>query len=86
MVSLSVWPRVVGDYASMVMIGSWVFFLPWIVADLVHGFFLAVGCGSWVFFCLAVVGGCKLRIGGRGRLLGYGCCGLWLWLVGQRWR
>ena len=48
MVSLSVWPRVVGDCASMVLIGSWVrpvhgswvfFFLPWIMAD------LAVGCG-----------------------------------------
>ena len=47
MVSLSVWPRVVGDYASMVLIGSWVrpvhgswvffFFLPWIVADLAVG-------------------------------------------------
>ena len=38
MVSLSVWPWVVGDYASMVPIGSWVFFfLPWIVADLAVG-------------------------------------------------
>ena len=45
MVSLSVWPRVMGDCASMVPIGSWVrlvhgswvFFLPWIVADLVVG-------------------------------------------------
>ena len=34
MVSLSVWSRVVGDYASMVPISSWV--------RLVHG--------SWVFF------------------------------------
>ena len=48
MVSLSVWPQVVGDCALMVLIGSWVqlvhgswvfffFFLPWIVADLVVG-------------------------------------------------
>ena len=89
-----------GDCASMVLIGSWVrlvhgswvfffFFFPWIVADLVdlvHGFFLAVGCGLWGFFCLAVVGGCSLRSGGRGRLLGYGYCGMWLWLMGQWWR
>ena len=34
MVSLSVWPQVVGDCALMVLIGSWV--------QLVHG--------SWVFF------------------------------------
>ena len=34
MVSLSIWPRVMGDYASMVPIGSWV--------RLVHG--------SWGFF------------------------------------
>ena len=56
--------------------GSWLIW-PWVVADLVdlvHGFFLVVGCGSWVFFCLAMVGGCRLRSGGRGRLLG---CGWW---------
>ena len=32
--------------------GSWLIW-PWVVADLVdlvHGFFLAAGCGSWVFF------------------------------------
>ena len=68
--------------------GSWLIW-SWVVADLVdlvHGFFLAVGCGLWGFFCLAVVGGCRLRCGGRGRLLGCGCCGMWLWLVGQRGR
>ena len=41
-----------------------------------------------VFFILVfvVVGGCRLRSGGRGRLLGCGCSGMWLWLVGQQWR
>ena len=32
--------------------GSWLIW-PWVVADLVdlvHGFFLAMGCGLWVFF------------------------------------
>ena len=51
------------------------------LVDLVHGFFLAMGCSLWAFFCLAVVGGCRLRSGGRGRLLGCGYCGLWLWLL-----
>ena len=50
----SVWPWVVGDCASMVPIGLWFMgFLgygswliwSWIVADLVDGFFLAMGRG-----------------------------------------
>ena len=53
-----------------------------------------VGGGYIVgFFFFLVVGGCKLRSGGRVRLLGPRLCfffpwcrGLWLWLVGQQWR
>ena len=75
------------------MVRGFFFFLPWIVADLVvgrgwFGSWVFFGCGLWFmcFFCLAVVGGCRLRSGERGRLLGYGYCGMWLWLVGQWWR
>ena len=60
--------------------GSWLIWLIWFM-----DFFY---CGLWFmgFFCLAVVGGCRLRSGGRGRLLGCGYYGIWLWLVGQQWR
>ena len=99
MVSLSIWPRVIGDCASMVPIGSWVrlvhgswvffFFFPWIMADLVVGRGWFGWFGSWVFF------GCGLWFVGF-FLFGYGW---WLqiekwwkrkvvglWLVGQWWR
>ena len=39
---------------------------------------LFVVYGLFFFFFFAVVGGCRLRSGGRGSLLGCGCCGLWL--------
>ena len=55
--------------------------------------------GGWIvgFFFLAVVGGCRLRSGEKGRLLGPGLCvfffsfssccrSLWLWMVGQQWK
>ena len=73
MVSLSIWPRVMGDCASMVPIGSWV--------RLVHGswVFFFFGHGSWLIWSWVVAD----LVHGFFLVVGYGSCVffVWLWLV-----